>query len=379
MSAPDPTFRCPRPPDWRVDWDGLVADHPVLPEMKGCPQEPEFHAEGDVWTHVQMVLAEMAAPPAWRELPEPERVELFAAAVLHDVAKPRCTREIDGRIRSPKHAGVGSLLSRRMLWEMGFAFAARERIAALVRFHQKVFHFLDRTDPHRLAAEISRSVRPDRPAILAEADARGRVCADQGRTLDAVRLFAEFCRDEGCLETPRQFASGHTRFTFFRDPTRSPDVEVYDDTVCRVTLMSGLPGSGKDRWIDENTCDLAVVSLDDLREEMGADATGSQGAVVDRAWELARGHLRRREDFVWNATSLSRQLRRQCVDLFAGYRARVRIVYVEAPAHELRERNRRRARPVPWPAIEELMTRRWEVPDLTEAHEVEWAVPDAPG
>lgn len=362
-----------------MDWDGLVADHPVLLEMKGCPQEPEFHAEGDVWTHVQMVLAEMAALPAWRDLPEPERVELFAAAVLHDVAKPRCTREIDGRIRSPKHAGVGSLLSRRMLWEMGFPFAARERIAALVRFHQKVFHFLDRPDPHRLAAEISLSVRPDRLAILAEADARGRVCADQGRTLDAVGLFVEFCRDEGCLEAPRRFASGHTRFTFFRDPSRSPDVEVYDDTVCRVTLMSGLPGSGKDRWIDANAGDLPVVSLDDLREEMGADATGSQGAVVDRARELARGHLRRREDFVWNATSLSRQLRRQCVDLFAGYRARVRIVYVEAPADELRDRNRRRARPVPWPAIEDLMTRRWEVPDLTEAHEVEWAVPDADG
>jgi tRNA uridine 5-carbamoylmethylation protein Kti12 len=59
------------------------------------------------------------------------------------------------------------------------------------------------------------------------------------------------------------------------------------------------------------------------------------------------------------------------VNLCVGYRARTRIVYVEAPADRLFAQNRARKRPVPEPVIERLIGR-WEVPDPTEAHQVDW-------
>ena len=71
-----------------------------------------------------------------------------------------------------------------------------------------------------------------------------------------------------------------------------------------------------------------------------------------------------------NATNVSRDMRTRGIDLFAAYGARVRIVYVESPAARLFEQNRDRDRIVPESVVERLLGR-WEVPDLTEAHEVD--------
>ena len=79
-----------------------------------------------------------------------------------------------------------------------------------------------------------------------------------------------------------------------------------------------------------------------------------------------------------NATNVSRDMRARGIDLVAQYGARVRIVYVEAPAARLYEQNRDRAHPVPEAILERLLDR-WEVPDLTEAHAVHVVLDGQPG
>lgn len=135
--------------------------------------------------------------------------------------------------------------------------------------------------------------------------------------------------------------------------------------------MSGLPGAGKDAWISRYQPDCPQVSLDQIREDIGCKTTGNQGAVVQAARERARIFLRSGTDFVWNATNVSREIRRQVVDLAVGYDAHVRIIYVEATRAELFEQNRARPAIVAPAAIERLLDR-WEVPDVTEADVVEW-------
>jgi predicted kinase len=135
--------------------------------------------------------------------------------------------------------------------------------------------------------------------------------------------------------------------------------------------MSGLPGAGKDTWIAENLPRWKVISLDRLREEMKIAADCPQGQVVQRAREIAREFLRRGESFVWSATNTSREVRSNVVRLLRSYNARVRIVYVEAPAGELYRRNRERKRVVPEEVITRLLNR-WEPPSITEGHEVDW-------
>ena len=137
--------------------------------------------------------------------------------------------------------------------------------------------------------------------------------------------------------------------------------------------MSGLPGSGKDTWIGRHAAKLPQISLDAIREETGAKPTGDQGAVVQAAREKARSFLRTGTNFVWNATNLSRETRTQLIDLLTAYNARVRIVYVEASRDAFFAQNRGRKAVVPVSAIERMMDR-WEVPDPTEAQQVEWWV-----
>ena len=114
-----------------------------------------------------------------------------------------------------------------------------------------------------------------------------------------------------------------------------------------------------------------MISLDDIREELGAPPTGNQGLVIQAAKERARTYLRTRTSFAWSATNLTRDMRTQLIDLFTDYHARVKIVHIEAPAHSLFTRVDKRERHVPHPAIERMLDR-WDIPDPTEAPAVEW-------
>jgi predicted kinase len=365
---------CPMPPDWRLPWDEMDRDYPFIRTLTGCPQDPIHHAEGDVWIHTRMVCEELIALPSWRALRPAERQVVFAAAVLHDVAKPECTRTgDDGRISARGHSRRGSIMARGTLWRMGVPFLLREQITALIRHHQAPYFLIDRPDARRLAIEISQTARGDHLALLAESDIRGRICADRQHLLDNVALFGEQMRELACWQSPYLFASEHARVLFFRDALRQPDAPAHADFRSEVVLMSGLPGAGKDQYVRTHFADLPVISLDELREEMDVSPDANQGAVVNEARDRARELLRQGRSFVWNATNLSRQLRGQVLSLCLSYQAHVRIVYREVPADVLFAQNRQRVRRVPEAVIEHLLDK-WEVPDLTEAHRVEWMV-----
>jgi len=366
---------CPKPPGWTLDLDGLVEQFWWLRAMDGVPQDPVHHAEGDVLIHTRMVVEALIAHPAWRDLPPAERSVLFAAALLHDVGKSTTTKVgPDGQVTAEGHARQGERMARTALWSEGFGgpvpFACREAIARLVRYHGLPLWFLHKPSPERAVIESSLTVRNDLLALLAEADALGRRCTDLPDLLLRLDLFRVMARELDCLTAPRRFPSDHARFVYFRSDTPDLHYVPYDDTKFEVVLLSGLPGVGKDTWIRQNGNGCPVVSLDALRREMGVDPEDAQGTVVNTAKERARALLREGQPFLWNATNVTRQIRKPLIDLFAGYHARIRLVYLDAPLEVILQRDSRRARPVSEPVIRKLM-QKVEVPDLTEAHTLE--------
>ena len=155
----------------------------------------------------------------------------------------------------------------------------------------------------------------------------------------------------------------------FEREDRDPHFVAHEEFRCEVTMMSGLPGSGKDTWIARNCPELPVVSLDAIRGEIGAKPTGDQGRVVQLAQERAREHLRAGRDFVWNGTNVTRQNRARVLRILRDYGARIRIVYLEPPYQRLLSQNREREDTVPDAVIAKLAGK-LEPPGWDEAHEI---------
>ncbi len=354
--------------DKPLDWQGIDAAFDWIRAMRDCPQDPDYHAEGNVWIHTRMVVEALLA------LNPMDRVEMFVAALMHDVGKPATTKLEDGRWRSRGHSAKGAIMTRRILWQADTSFEDRERICGMIRFHQIPYYTFDRPDPRKFVYRISLATRCDQLAMLAEADIRGRICATQQDSLVNVAIFAEYCREHNVLDGPRRFANGTSRFEYFAREDRDPDYAAYEDpNGFEVILMAGLPGSGKDTWLKRNAGHLPVISLDDIRLETGAKFTGDQGPVIAEAKERAREYLRRREPFAFNATNLTHEFRSRWIQLFTDYQACVRIVYVEAHHDRLWTQNRDRDRPVPEQAVERMLDR-WELPELYEAHRVDYVL-----
>jgi predicted kinase len=369
---------CPEPPDWSLDWNWLCAERPAIAALHDCPQDPVHHAEGDVGTHTRRVCAELTGLEAWRRLDPRERSIVFAATLFHDVAKPLCTREDMGRITSRGHARRGASMARLALWkddEPGglpdTPLPVREVVVGLVRHHGLPLSWPRETDLARRLIESSYQCRPDWLALIAEADVRGRDCPDRAELLDRVALFRELAAEESCLDRPRSFASAHTRFLYFHGRNCCADEPAYDDRWGEVILMSGLPGAGKDTWVAQNAAGRPLISLDAIRRELGVSPRDAQGDVVEVARSRAKELLRSGTPFVWNATNITRQIRDSLVHLFASYRARVSIVYIEAPWTVLMRRNQMRSNCVPARVLVSLAGK-LEIPSRIEAHDVTW-------
>ncbi len=361
---------CPQPPSWTVPWERIRDAFDWIRALRGVPQDARHHAEGDVATHTAMAAEALAASPAWRALACSDRTRLFTAVLMHDAAKPFTTQTCaDGTITAHGLSRAGDLLARRLLWELGTGPLDREHICALIRHHQVPFWALERDDLDAIAFRVSLLARNQDLVALAHADIAGRICADADTLHGNVDLYAEWCTDRDCLDQPRRFASDHARFDWFRNPGRDPAYAAYDNTSFTVTLMSGLPATGKDTWIRNHRGGQPVISLDAIRDELGVAPGADQAPVIAAARDRARTLLRAREPFIWNATNITRHTRARTIALCAGYRARIEIVATEAPPAVLFRRNRARPRPVPNPVIQRL-ARRWEAPDVTEAHQV---------
>jgi putative nucleotidyltransferase with HDIG domain len=365
---------CPSETNWSIDWSALEGEFDWLRTLAACPQDPRYHAEGNVLIHTKLVCEALVALPQWRAKNASQRSLLFAAALLHDVAKPASTHVgADGSISSKGHVLQGAKMAQQILWDLHVPFQIREQIVALVKYGSLPLWFWDKPNPERAVIKASQIMSCDLLALLAEADVRGRHCNDQAQLLERIEFFREFALENNCFDQSHLFKTPHSRFIYFQKENGNPDYEAYDDTRFQVVMMSGLPGSGKDTWIQKNLPDWRVISLDKLRQRMGVEPDDDQSIVANQAKAIAKEYMRAGQSFVWNATNLSQQLRGMLIRLFANYQGSIRIVYLEAPWEELLHRNRDRAAKVPEKVLSR-MKNRLEVPDITEAQQVDWIV-----
>jgi len=383
--------RCPDSGSgWKVDWESLERDFPWLGALDCCPQDPEFHGEGSVLNHTRAVIQYLVEMPLWRRLSLEKRKLAFAAALMHDIGKPATTRYDGNRIHSYGHSLKGAQMARVILWDMDVPFQCREAVCSIIRNHTKPFWLLENDERmKRTALQIMLDTDIEMLSAVVMADNHGRQCEGRDATAENLELAFEYMKELTCACAPESiypmsssrgpitscshiFSNEESRFRFFRNPELREPYNAFPSHRCTVFLLSGLPGAGKDHWIEHSAAEgLPVISLDKIRAETGARPSGDQRAVISAAKEKARELLRTKQGFIWNATNLSRQIRDQLTDLCADYEARIEIVYLDCSRRRLYEQNRNRSQSVPENVIEKLLSR-WEIPDFTEAHSVSY-------
>ena len=275
------------------DFEACLEAFPALEFAKTTPQGA-YHLEGDVWVHTKLVVEALLALPDYQAAPRASQETVFLAALLHDIAK-YSTTVIDpdtGSISQPGHSRKGSIDARIALWDADVPFEVREAVCRLISVHQVPFFALEGSrkgkTPEFIVRQLSWQLDIPLLAMLAEADMRGRICPDQQKVLDSIELFREMAREEDCYGQPRAFADAHTRVSYFRGADVHPDYSLFQEAGSQVTVMCGLPASGKNTWVEKNRKGLPVVSFDDAREELGLKhgrAEGGRGASCHRQGE----------------------------------------------------------------------------------------------
>ncbi len=361
---------------WHKRLEALSGQYDWVADMYGVPQNPVYHAEGDVATHTQMVIDALTSLQPYREMPAEHQQVLWMSALLHDVEKRSTTfMNHEGAVVSPGHARKGAATARRIIMQQfQLPFHEREKIVSLVKHHGLPLWLMDKHDPQLNLIQASFTVSMAWLHLLATADVLGRHCADKAALLEKLEFFKAYCMEQQVWNQPYPFASEAARFHYCNvSQQSSPQYQPFIKYSNTATIVCGLPGMGKDYFIQHRLTNTPVISLDEIRRAQRIQPTdrSGNGRVVQQAKEQAKQYLRTQTDFVWNATCITRPMRSQLISLFSSYGARIRIVYIERPYQRWLLQNRQRPHPVP-AAVMEKMLHKLEVPERTEAHDVEY-------
>jgi len=365
--------------------DEMASVFPWFIRMDACAHDPVHHAEGSPWEHTVRVMEALEDDPAFRAMPLDRQEVLRVAAWAHDIGKPATTviEEENGlvRVRQPGHAALGARMIWQHLIDEGEPARFARDVHALVGWHMRPSHLVDQGPEQTLNKAIRFSIEAVQGGwqellALCEADQNGRTSLsgeDKLLPLRLLRMALEELQDTyrvDLLSGLWPFESPQARLRFMRgDVSTSPWFNPPEPAGSRVTILSGLPGSGKSSWLRAHRPNLPVVSLDRIREKAGVSPTDNQGTVLQAGFEAARVHLRAGQDFAWDATCLTRRTREKIVGLSRDYDAHITIVSHDVPVRVARERNRERPDPIPDQVLINLQKKR-EPPLQDEAHQV---------
>jgi predicted kinase len=378
---------------------------PLLGELEATPQDPLWHGEGNVAVHTAMVLAELRhCAPAHAQLSTQERLSLTLGAVFHDIGKPLVTklRDYDGKARivSPRHAEHGRSYLALRLSQLELPAEIAATIMALTGYHHHPRRLIQDSPRCSSWRQLARQCPVHLLYYLEQADLRGRICQDLDEQLTTLEVFRLELEERGLWGNADPWdhwrsaiddafpsrTDAYRRHAFHaavRDAEQGTINSVEEgiarawqlrDTPAELTLLCGPSGAGKSEWIARHADGTAVVSLDDLRQEIAGKRSDQSmnGQVMQAAKERLKSHLRQGRSVIWDATNLRKDGRSWVAQLGYDYGAYVRIVALRTPVPTLLSRNRKRDHPVPGSVLQrQLETMEW--PTLDEAHEVLFA------
>lgn len=136
-----------------------------------------------------------------------------------------------------------------------------------------------------------------------------------------------------------------------------------------VIMMMGLPGAGKDHWMNKLYPNHVHISSDDIRTEVFGDVNDQShnGEVFNIMWKRLVAALKEEKSVVYNATNLSAKRRINFIDSIKRLNLDVRckVILVAPPLERVLEQNSKRDRVVPESVIRRML-KQFEMPHESE-------------
>lgn len=305
------------------------------------PKKPNpFHIEGSIWAHTMMV-AKKAHDMKFPKL-------LQYVSLLHDIGKPAC-RSVDeekGRSRFFGHEPVSAFLALDILKFYGFSEKDIIHAFQLIALHTEPF----KLEPVTFSQKLTNNPRLFQNLMLiSKADSEGRFTIVPKEHKDH---FIEISKER-----------------------------IFSENILTVTLMVGLPCSGKSILVEKIKTDKdIIVCRDDIIMEIGIGKTYNEKyntidnhAVNNLFEKRKREAIKSGKNVIFDLTNLSQKDRRKILKGFDNYKKKAIVNLVGMK--ELLKRNINRYKKTGkfiYPEVYDRMMRKFYPPMYDQFDEIEW-------
>ena len=361
-----------------INWDFLETI-PEFAVLKECEQNPKWHSEGNVLNHTKLALekfnTEVLNADLYYSFSDEELLMLRATVVLHDIGKGVTTSlGKDGNWHAYGHECEGEKIARVLLWNEDIH--VRETICALIRFHMEPLRLFESKNWLNKMIEIGCRVPWKYLWVVKMADLLGSVQINGGtmkEDLMKMELIKETAQALGIWKCKnrdkfKNIIKYSDRAALPWKVSYSPEKVAY--------IMIGLPGAGKNTFINKNVPKDAVqISRDDIRVELGfcksdekyLGTPEEENRVTVLYDEKLTSAISLHKKIVLNNIHLKKKYRDASVTLLRKNGYKIVYVYVEAPTLDVNY-NRRDGQISP--NIIKGMALSFEWPDVTEYDEL---------
>jgi len=329
--------------------------------LKETNQNRIFHNEGNVWNHTMLVCKEMhkIINDELSHLSNRDKRVLMIAALCHDLGKATTTYfdKNEKQWHCKNHGFEGEKITRDLLFDEPDIWF-REEVCWLVRWHMS-FHYLLQKGHKERYDELTRLAQGistiQKLLWLNVADSLGSKSEHNSEELVEYRFneIKDLAVANDCYT--KRYKQFNSKGSF------------------NMYLMIGVPGCGKDTYIENMLPTLENISRDDIREIIAYGDVKGRKLLLENSEEknvtdIVNSRIKKcceeKRSFVINQTNMKKKYRTELKETVLKYgKPNIIYVYIEAPSLDECKKRRGNGK---WDGIIDRMWKSFEFPDKSE-------------